>query len=380
MAALVLCLASFFILLQGKLVQPVECPCNNKELCNPVQGSPDKEVLGFMTSPYNWKQYNWSELTTVGLFCDMNDTELYELMCHAHANQVRLVANTRSQLLKLPDESSRQKFYAQLLEYVQKYFLDGINIDVEDPIINGSDEEALLTKSVREIFTLFKSNSSDYQVTFDFAWSPNCIDGRCYDYWQISQWTDFVIIMAYDERSQVFGSGTCLSGANSNFIKTQQGIYDYIKLGIQPHQLVLGLPWYGYDYPCVSAPEEYLPCEIPRFSFRGVNCSDGIGRQIGYSHIMEKYLPLSTTGVLYDTATESPFFTYVDQNDATHMYHQMWFDDPSSLSVKYNYARTMKLRGIAFWNIDALNYAGNIDTARKERDEMWNAIQSFLHD
>lgn len=35
------------------------------------------------------------------------------------------------------------------------------------------------------------------QVTFDVAWSPKCIDKRCYDYAALANTTDFLFIMAY---------------------------------------------------------------------------------------------------------------------------------------------------------------------------------------
>ena len=60
------------------------------------------------------------------------------------------------------------------------------------------------------------------KVTFDVAWSPDCIDGRCYDVVAISKVVDFFVIMAYDEMSQIFGPA-CTAYANSPFNKTRKG-------------------------------------------------------------------------------------------------------------------------------------------------------------
>ena len=49
------------------------------------------------------------------------------------------------------------------------------------------------------------------------AWSPNCIDKRCYDYKAIADVTDFVVIMAYDLMSQIFPPKPCIAGPNSAF-------------------------------------------------------------------------------------------------------------------------------------------------------------------
>ena len=59
------------------------------------------------------------------------------------------------------------------------------------------------------------------QVTFDVAWSPDCIDSRCYDYSHLAEVTDFLIVMSYDERSQIYGP--CIAGPNSAITSTFEG-------------------------------------------------------------------------------------------------------------------------------------------------------------
>ncbi len=144
----------------------------------------------------------------------------------------------------------------------------------------------------------------------------------------------------------------------------------YIQLGIDAKKLVLGLPWYGYNYPCIKL--ERNICEIKKVPFRGVNCSDAAGRQYCYSSIMSEFLPQAIGGRQYDPSSQSPFFNYKDP--ATSQYHQIWYDDPVSLSKKYYYGiRDLKLRGLAFWNIDCLNYTDN-EKAREETKKMWDAV------
>ena len=63
---------------------------------------------------------------------------------------------------------------------------------------------------------------SFFQVTVDVAWSPDCIDLRCYDNRGLAENTDFLFVMAYDEQSQIFGD-KCVGLANSDFYKTLQG-------------------------------------------------------------------------------------------------------------------------------------------------------------
>lgn len=58
-------------------------------------------------------------------------------------------------------------------------------------------------------------------MTYDVAWSPHCVDNRCYDVKALSEVTDFLFVMAYDERSQI--SGPCIAGPNSAYNLTLYG-------------------------------------------------------------------------------------------------------------------------------------------------------------
>ncbi len=112
------------------------------------------------------------------------------------------------------------------------------------------------------------------QVTYDVAWSPNCTDGRCYEVEKFADIVDFLIVMSYDEQSQIYGP--CVASANSPLPKTELGIKQYLDLGISPSKLVLGQPWYGYDYPCIDVRPGDV-CYIKKVPFRGVPCSDAAG-------------------------------------------------------------------------------------------------------
>ena len=99
-------------------------------------------------------------------------------------------------------------------------------------------------------------------------------------------------------------------------------------------------------------------------SFRGVNCTDAVGRQYGYEDIVEKYIPQAIGGLKWDAPSASLFFNYKDQTD--HTMHQIWYDSPLSLKIKYEYVMFgEKLRGLAFWN------SAN---AVKHAEEMWGAL------
>lgn len=59
------------------------------------------------------------------------------------------------------------------------------------------------------------------QVTFDVAWSPACIDRRCYNYTGIADACDFLFVMSYDEQSQIWTD--CIAKANAPYLQTLAG-------------------------------------------------------------------------------------------------------------------------------------------------------------
>ncbi len=311
--------------------------------------------------------YNWTNITTLAMFTDFNT----ELMCYAHSKGVRVVIHGDFPIANLSNADQRHKWVAAQLQTVQKNFADGINIDIEGATENGTSQSALLTQLVQETYTAFKDANSDYQVTFDGAWSANCIDGRCYQYDQIAKYTDFIVIMAYDERSQIYGA--CIASANSALPTTAHGIHQYLQLGISADQLVLGVPWYGYDYPCLSLSSDYV-CTIPKVPYRGANCSDAAGTQVTYDWI-EAEIRKSTARIHWNASLESPYFMYKHQG--THQHHQVWFDNPDSLGLKYIYAKTLDLRGLAVWNFDVLDYS-DAPRAKVETKEIWDVFSVFF--
>lgn len=210
---------------------------------------------------------------------------------------VRLVWNGFFNVTELPNEAKRQRYIDEMVAKTKATFTDGINVDIESAIPKGSPLVDYLSLFLREVKERYDSEIPGSQVTYDAAWSPDCIDGRCYDYLAISKSVDFLVVMDYDERSQV-KSGPCIASANSPPSNLLAGMDGYMRLGIPPSKLVMGVPWYGYDYPCI-APSNETYCSIESVPFRGVNCSDAAGRQVTYGTIVNTLLP-SSTGLRWD--------------------------------------------------------------------------------
>ncbi|XP_064519996.1 di-N-acetylchitobiase isoform X2 [Pseudopipra pipra] len=284
------------------------CPCRDPRLCRPVTGTRSPEVFVFDVGKEAWKFYDWSKITTVAAFGKYDP----ELVCYAHSKGSRIVLKGDVPLKEIVDPAKRAAWISHQVDLAKNQYMDGINIDIEQEVNETSPEYYALTELVKETTDAFHREIPGSQVTFDVAWSPACIDRRCYNYTGIADACDFLFVMSYDEQSQIWTD--CIAKANAPYLQTLLGYEEYITMGIDPKKLVMGVPWYGYDYVCQN---------------------------------------LST--------------------DSLGHFHQVWYDDPRSISLKAAYVKNRGLRGIGMWNGNSLDYSREA-VAEQQTEAMWQAL------
>jgi di-N-acetylchitobiase len=152
-----------------------------------------------------------------------------------------------------------------------------------------------------------------------------------------------------------------------------------LALGIPAEKLVSGFPWYNCNFDCGAAgnphggvncsklrPKEFCPgpnSAKPPYKF----CFDNV-TDVGYAQT----LPLLKLGqsqgspVQWDEEQVTNYVNYFNESDEH--YHQVWFDDPISLALKYAWAAKRGLRGIALWTPSATLF--DEDASRK----MWAVV------
>lgn len=355
------------------------CFCADPSLCAPVHVAPRPEVFAFQTdsNDANWPHYNWDVLTTVVAFSGLSET----MICHAHASSVKV-----SVLAPFPkDQLHNSTFLGEFIDFqitqARTFFLDGINFDFEDPLDTAADAAAL-TQVVQSTSTALKAAlGSDFQVSVDVAWSPNCIDGRCYDYQGIADAADLLFVMAYDMRSQVLPPAPCTASANSPLPLVRQGMANWTGgtpgVNVDPSKLILGVPWYGYVYTCVGSPPPGVDanCPIASVPFRNVSCSDAAGYEVnlsgGEGSLLSLLLHNASRGYTWDGALEAPWFDVLWRDGSV---RQIWFDDPTSTGLKFAAAKSAGWRGVGMWNLDALDYTGGDPYIANVTAAMWDAL------
>ncbi|XP_075471775.1 di-N-acetylchitobiase [Ascaphus truei] len=339
------------------------CPCQDPALCAQITDTKEFEVFVFHSRGKNWKSYDWSQVSSVAVFAPYDP----ELMCYAHSKGARVLLKGDVPVKNIVDPKERTTWIAQKVDLAKSQYMDGINLDIEQPVLKQTPEYYALTALVQETTEAFHREIPGSQVTFDVAWSPNCVDLRCYNYSGIADVCDFLFVMSYDEQSQIWTE--CIAGANSPYNQTLSGYEDFIHLNIDPKKLVMGIPWYGYDYVCLAL-SEGNNCTLHKVPFRGAPCSDAAGQQVSYGTIM-KQVDSSITGRLWDKTQKSPFYNYKDKQGKL---HQVWYDDPQSISLKAAYVKERGLRGIGMWNGDLLDYSTD-PVAQQQTEDMWRALR-----
>lgn len=336
-----------------------DCPCEDPSLCKPITVTYKKEVFafGFSTDENVWSKFNWTKITTIVTGGNPNVT------CHAHKNGARSIFLVDYPLKEIMNETYKQQWVAQWIKRIQDNYMDGVNIDVEEPIPgNRKDLRDAYTTFIKNVTTAFKKVNPNYQITVDVPFSPNCIYGRCYDYLGIAENSDFLVIMDYDE-----GYRSNVANSNSDYYRSFKGLDDYLAIGVAKEKLVMAFPWYGYDYACKNFTNPQLFCVID-------TSIPGHMSQKKYYEIMAISKD-ATSPILWEESTQTPYFNYISKNIA----HQIRYDNLASLQLKYWTSFKYQILGVGMWTADLLDYLSKSPDIMKQTQQMWDALPDYYN-
>jgi GH18 family chitinase len=166
-----------------------------------------------------------------------------------------------------------------------------------------------------------------------------------WDFKALSELCDYLIVMGYDyywSGSPTSGPVAPLQTENYNVTRT---VDTYLSSGVNPQKLLLGVPWYGYDWPVTSNTRK----------------ASSTGTATARIYTAAKQLAV-TNGYTFDQMTKVPWVAYKSSS----IWRQLWYDDTVSLFLKYNLVNTKNLGGIGIW---ALSYEGG-------SGEIWRNIKN----
>jgi len=317
-----------------------------------------RESLGF--NPYwgaidKYKNYDYDALTMIAHFSYEMDpsTGLPEtirdwgeigLIEYAHERDVKVLLTvtnfgSANNDMFLKNLTSRKRFIDTVVSLIEKFDGDGICIDLES--IPG-DRKQELSNMMQDLSDSLKSRLPSAKLVICLP----AVDWRkVFDAIALSKSCDFLMIMGYDyywSSSKNAGPNAPLEGGNYN---VSNSLDYYLSAGVPKEKLLLGVPWYGFDWP-TETEEKHSATKAS-----------------AKAEIYTKMESLAQQhGKRFDDIYKSPWFTYQDGNT----WHQGWYDDSLSLSLKYSIVNDLDIGGIGIW---ALSYSGSVPT-------MWDCIKA----
>ena len=352
-----------------------------------------REVFGFL--PY-WEvsdsstTLDWSVLSTVAYFsvgADKNgnllkqnadgsittgwggwtSSRMTSIINAAHQHGTRVVltisvfawtsGQAATQAALLGSATAQSNLAKQVAAAVAERGADGVNLDFE-PIVSGYADE--FNAFVHTMRSELDAVAPGYQLTFD---TTGYIGNYPIEAATSSGGADAIFIMGYDYRT----SSTPHVGSISPLTGPAYDLTDTVAAyaaRVSPSKLILGVPYYGRAW---STDSSALHAANISGTEYGTSVTAVYGTAIDLA---------SQYGRRYDTGEQAPWTEY-QKTTCTATYgcqtawRQLYYDDASSLKLRYDLVNRDGLRGAGIW---ALGYDGT-------RPELYQALADrFLHD
>lgn len=276
------------------------------------------------------------------------------LFARAHKNGTRVVAALtqmdNDEIKSLMDDGIAQETaIVQIIAEVKNRGIDGINVDFEYVGNPGDAYKAKFSKFVKTLSERMHKELPGSQVTVS-VYASSVRYPKIYDVGALADSTDGIFMMAYDFAT--VGSDKVIPTAPLYGYKEGKYWYDISTavddfLSVMPsNKLILGLPWYGYDYP-VAQPEIKADKDNGYYSwywYRGRKYKKFIARPKAHA---------STYAIARDGNERSGWdemgqvgWRAYQDNDGWRM---IFLDDVRSLGIKYDFAKDKRLGGVGMW-------------------------------
>ena len=240
--------------------------------------------------------------------------------------------DTTSQILN--DYEKRETMIENLMDLVEEYNLDGVNVDFEN--MNESDKDVysrFLIELAPRLKKIGKTLSVDVTAPDGSeTWS------LCFDRNTIANVADYIVFMAYDQ----YGTSSNKAGTTAGYNWVEANVKKF--LGQEDaEKIILGIPLYMRLWE-----EEEDGTAKPEV----VNMKD-----------MFDVLPENQVAT-WDEELKQYYVEYEEDGKT----YKMWVENEKSVGEKINLANQYNLAGIAFWEKD-----------RETNDEFWTFVKEQLN-
>lgn len=247
---------------------------------------------------------------------------------------VMIANNFSGDIAKSILESSVNKkaLISNILTSLKAYGFKGVNIDFEGVYYYNRNH---YTEFIKQLYETLKPLG--YTITLSLpaktSDNPNNTWSGAYDYSQLSNYVDSIVIMTYDEHYPGGAPGAIAS------ITWVENVIKYAISVIPKEKLTLGVAAYSYDWSSKGTKAYSIPATY------------NLAKQYGAT-------------IVWDTASQTPFFKYVDSVGVN---HDVWFENEYSIKFKLDLVNKYNLEGIAIWRLGL------------ENPEFWTSIKEKLN-
>lgn len=321
-----------------------------KATTNPIIASTSsKQILGFTTYYYSGDTSSYNSMTANKSLINEIATDTYTTdglgnisgvvptsqISYANSNGIKTLAmitnNFDGAIAKtlLENPTNRQRLINNTVTALKANGYKGVNVDLEGVFYS---DRSYLTTFMSELYTTLKPQGFTITMsvpakTYDST--TNSWNGA-FDYAQLSNYNDQMVIMTYDEH---YPGGTPGPIASIGWV---QNVVNYAVTVIPRTKIMLGVAAYGYDWSSNGT---------KAYGITGINnLATTYGAQIKW-----------------DTTSQSPYFNYTD---STGVIHSVWFENGTSTAYKLDIVNNSNLAGIGIWRLglEDSNYWTTIKT------------------
>ena len=266
----------------------------------------------------------------------------------------------------LNNPSAQKTLTSNLIQIVESSKIDGLNLDFEYDGEPDDKYRSQFTNFAKELTSTFRTQSPKTELSIDFF--PLSIEKpRLYDVASLAPLFDKVIVMSYDYysgSSEVAGPVAPIFGyiaspsadQTSYFFDVNTTYNDYLKV-VPKEKLIMGVPYYGWDYPVEDN-------TVALSKVLSQNDQNGYPEVISYGRARTN-TDLKMENCQWDDTAKATWCAYTDSNK---IQREVWLEDNRSIEIKFDFAKTNNLGGIAIWT---LGYD-------KDYPDLWNLIKNYF--
>ncbi|MCK9479214.1 MAG: glycosyl hydrolase family 18 protein [Firmicutes bacterium] len=223
----------------------------------------------------------------------------------------------------LNDDAARKSAIELMRKMIDKYSLDGINMDFENMLVEDKD---IYTQFVKEMGEMMRDTGAVLSVDVTKYSPMGGTWSMCYDRAEIAKYADYVALMAYDQNgasSQKAGSVGDLKWVEDAVLKTLEEV--------PAEKLILGIPFYTRLWQSQNGK---------------VIKTSAIGMQTAQNVLDE-----NDVNAVYDESTGQNYASW----ETNGVLFEIWLEDETSIKNRIALTKKYNLAGIASWSKDFAN-------------------------